>query len=271
MNQNTEPAYRPGRHRTQNPVPVTVQGNTDNGTQTTERFSFIFALCSLFFVLSCASPSKQLPPPPPKYVYQMEEEKIARSTNSLWNDSINIFEDRKARRLNDLVTIKIEESLEGSGAADTDTSRESSVDVTVDELLGMNLDFNLHNAPILNGMYKGSNVFVPQIKGSAKSDFKGEGDTNREGELTATLTAKVVEVMPNGNLVLEARKELTINEERQILVLAGMVRPDDIESDNTISSTKIADAHVYYVGDGVINDKQKPGWLTRIVDNAWPF
>jgi flagellar L-ring protein precursor FlgH len=233
-------------------------------------YALCFVLCALFFI-GCASPSKQLPPPPPKYVYQMEEKPISRSTNSLWSDSINIFEDRKARRLNDLVTIKIEESIEGSGEADTDTSRDSSVDAGLDELLGMNQDFNIHNWKTLQQMWKGANIFKPEVKGSATSTFKGKGDTSREGELTATLTAKVVEVMPNGNLVLEARKELTINEERQILVLAGMVRPDDIESDNTVSSTKIADAHVYYVGDGVIQDKQKPGWLVRIVDNAWPF
>ena len=244
------------------------------GLKSKDSRFLVYALCSVFcalFFISCASPSKQLPPPPPKYIYEMEEQPISRSTNSLWSDSINIFEDRKARRLNDLVTIKIEESMEGSGEADTDTSRDSSLDAGLDELLGMNSDFNLHNAKILQQMYKGSNIFVPEIQGSATSTFKGEGDTSREGELTATLTAKVVEVMPNGNLVLEARKELTINEERQILVLAGMVRPDDIESDNTISSTKIADAHVYYVGDGVVADKQKPGWLVRIVDNAWPF
>ncbi len=242
--------------------------------KSTESRRLACVLCSVLFALffvGCASPSKQLPPPPPKYIYQMEEQPISRSTNSLWNDSVNIFEDRKARRLNDLVTIKIEESLEGSGTADTATSRDSSVDAGLVELLGMNQNFNIENWPVIKQMWLDGNGFVPAVEGSAQSNFKGAGDTNREGELTATLTAKVVEVMPNGNLVLEARKELTINEERQILVLAGMVRPDDIESDNTISSTKIADAHVFYVGDGVINDKQKPGWLVRIVDNAWPF
>lgn len=244
------------------------------GLKSKDSRFLVYALCSVLFalfVIGCASPSKQLPPPPPKYIYQMEEQPISRSTNSLWNDSVNIFEDRKARRLNDLVTIKIEESLEGSGTADTDTSRDSSIDAGLTELLGMNQNFNIDNWPVIKQMWLKGNTFVPAVEGSAKSTFKGSGDTSREGELKATLTAKVVEVMPNGNLVLEARKELTINEERQILVLAGMVRPDDIESDNTVSSTKIADAHVYYVGDGVINDKQKPGWLVRIVDNAWPF
>ncbi len=233
------------------------------------------ALCcvlgAVVFLSGCATPSVKLPPPPPKYVHQMKEYQSAKTVNSLWNDTTNIFGDRKARRLNDLVTIKIAESLSGSGKADTNTSRDSSLDVKLEELLGMNTDFNIQDLPLVNGMYKDANVFKPAVKGSAKSQFKGKGGTNREGELIATITAKVVEVMPNGNLVLEARKELTINNEKQILVLAGMVRPDDIDNDNTVSSTKIADARVYYVGDGVIQDKQSPGWLVRMLDNVWPF
>ena len=233
-----------------------------------------YALCSMLFALllaGCASPSAKLPDPPPKFVYEMEEPQKNTSANSLWSDTGNIFEDRKARRLNDLVTIIISESLSGSGAADTDTSRESSLDVTLDELLGMNKTFDIHKIKGIEKLYQSGQVFKPEIKGSAKSDFKGSGDTNREGSLAAIVTAKVVEVMPNGNLILEARKELTINDEKQILVLAGMARPDDIESDNTIMSTKLADARVFYIGDGVIQDKQRPGWLVRIVDNVWPF
>ena len=93
----------------------------------------------------------------------------------------------------------------------------------------------------------------------------------REGKLVANITARVVEVMPNGNLALEARKELTINNEKQLLVLTGTVRPNDIDSNNTVLSSKIADAQIYYVGDGVLQDKQSPGWLVRIIDNIWPF
>jgi flagellar L-ring protein precursor FlgH len=225
----------------------------------------------LFLMYGCATPSANLPPPPPKYVQPMEENIVHSSTNSLWNDSANIFEDTKARRLNDLVTISIEENLSGSGTADTNTSRDSSLDNSLTNLFGMNKDFNLHNVSLLKDLFKGSNIFDPSVAGSGKSDFKGKGDTNREGKLVANITAKVVEVMPNGNLMLEARKELTINNEKQILVLTGLVRPDDIDSNNSVLSSKIADAQIYYVGDGVIQDKQSPGWLVRIMDKVWPF
>lgn len=235
----------------------------------------VFSLGVLLMYVSltgCAStPSAKLPPPPPKYVYQMEEQVTVPVANSLWNDSINLFEDRKARRLNDLVTINIVESLSGSGTADTSTSRDSSGDYQLANLFGMQRDFGIHNLPLIKNAFGDSDSFDPTVKGSAKSVFKGKGDTNREGELIATITAKVVEVMPNGNLLLEARKELTINEEMQILVLRGMVRPDDIAMNNIVMSNKIADAQVYYVGDGVIQDKQKPGWLVRGLDKIWPF
>lgn len=222
-------------------------------------------------IIACASPSAKLPPPPPKYINNAEDVAAHYSLNSLWSDSGNLFEDRKARRLNDLVTINIVESLSGSGKADTDTSSESSVDFELSKLFGMNTDFGLQNRTLLKHLFDGGKLFEPAVKSTSKSEYKGKGDTNREGKLIATITAKVVEVMPNGNLVLEARKELTINNEKQILVLSGMARPDDISSDNTIFSNKLADAQVYYLGDGVIQDKQGPGWMARILDHIWPF
>jgi len=236
----------------------------------------IIMLSFIFLTLSaCATPMSKLPAPPPKYVHDMSDNTSSSSTNSLWADGENLFSDIKARRVNDLVTILIVESLSGSGAADTETSRDSSVDLELAEFLGMATDFGIQDRSLLHNLYNigdsSATKFNPVIQGSGKSDFKGEGDTNRKGALNATITAKVVEVMPNGNLVLESRKELTINNETQILVLRGMARGEDITSGNTIISTKLADAQVYYVGDGVIQEKQSPGWLVRISDHLWPF
>jgi flagellar L-ring protein precursor FlgH len=102
-------------------------------------------------------------------------------------------------------------------------------------------------------------------------DFKGTGTTNRTGTIVGTITARVVEVMPNGTLSVESRKDITINHEKQVLILRGAVRPEDISITNTVASNKVADAEIYLVGDGVLQEKQKPGWLVRILDRAWPF
>jgi len=227
-----------------------------------------FAPCSLLFAVlffaGCATTTVQLPPSPPKYVYQ-DENIDHPAVNSLWRNTASLYEDPKARRLNDLITIQVVESITGSGKADTNTNKKSTLDVGVENFFGAPLDLGLKN---LYGMGK---TFAPAIKGSAANDFQGKGETTREGKLDGTITAKVVEVMPNNNLVLEARKELTINNEKQILVLRGMVRPEDIMVDNTILSSRIADARVYFVGDGVVQEKQRPGWLLRIADGVWPF
>jgi flagellar L-ring protein FlgH len=226
--------------------------------------NFMASVALLLFSASCATTTVQLPPSPPKYVYN--DEKVEHpSVNSLWRDSASLYEDVKARRLNDLVTIRVIENITGSGKADTSTNKASTLDVGVEKFFGAPLNLNAGN------LYGKGNAFSPGVKGSASDDFKGSGATTREGTLVGTITAKIVEVMPNNNLVLEARKELTINNEKQILVLRGMIRPDDILVDNTVLSSRVSDASIYFVGDGIVQDKQRPGWLVRILDNVWPF
>ncbi len=211
---------------------------------------------------ACAS-TPPLPPHPPKHVYK--EEKAQRSVNSLWVDTASLYEDPRARRLNDLVTINVVENITGSGQADTTATRDSTVSTSVDKFLGA--------SPAVSGVefFGKGKVFSPSFEGTAKNDYKGSGATTRQGKLIGTITARIVEVMPNGNLVIESRKEITINNEKQILILRGMIRSDDIASDNTISSGQVADAEVFYVGDGVVQDKQKPGWLVRFLDKVSPL
>ncbi len=221
------------------------------------------ALCAVLLLLTaCATP--QLPPPPPRYVHHAET--VQKPTrNSLWDDSASLYEDFKARRLNDLVTIKVVENIIGSGSADTTTSRDSSANAAVTNFFGTPTILNAQN------FWGNGYSFEPKVEGFMKNDFKGEGETNRSGKLIGTITAKVVEVMPNGNFVIESRKDLIINSERQTLVLTGMVRPDDIASDNSVLSSRIADAEIYFVGRGVIQEKQDPPWFTRVLDKVWPF
>lgn len=243
-------------------------------------FKEIFYLCSVFCVLSfvlsgCASGLREAreikeAPMPQRYIETKPKETYS-SEGSLWKDSASLFEDRKARRVNDLITILVSERSAASKKATTSANRDSSGDYSLSNFFGMDTDFGLQKLPLVNGFYKGTNIFSPSAKGSGKSDFAGKGDTTREGTLTATITAKVVEVLPNGNMVLESRKEILVNNEKEILVFRGIVRPDDISPNNTILSQYVADAQIYLVGDGVLDDKQSPGWLARFLDKIWPF
>jgi flagellar L-ring protein precursor FlgH len=209
-------------------------------------------------------------PMPPRYIATKDKETLS-AEGSLWRDGASLFEDRKARRVNDLVTVLISEQSAASKKATTNAGRDSSGDYGLENLFGMNTDFQAQTLPFARGFYKGKNVFAPSVKGSAKSEFAGDGDTSREGKVSARITAKVVEVLPNGNLVLESRKEILVNNEKEILVFKGIIRPDDVSSTNTVQSQYVADAQIYLVGDGVLDDKQSPGWLARFLDNVWPF
>ena len=115
------------------------------------------------------------------------------------------------------------------------------------------------------------NAFSPSFGSTYKNDFDGEGETTRSGSFNTTIAVRVIEVLPNGNLVIEGKKETRLNNELQYIVLSGLVRPVDISTDNTVLSSKISDSRLEYSGSGVIADEQSPGWGRRILDNVWPF
>ncbi|MBN2654471.1 MAG: flagellar basal body L-ring protein FlgH [Nitrospirae bacterium] len=211
-------------------------------------------------------------PMPPKYV-ETKKPETAATEGSLWKASTaSFYEDRKAKRVNDLVTIIINESSTASKKASTNSSRSSDADYGLSNIFGMSTDFGIQKMPFVNGLYKGPNgIFTPSASGNASSDFAGTGDTTRQGRLSGTITAKIIEVLPNQNMVLESRKEVVVNNEKEILVLRGIIRPDDITTNNTILSQYVADAQIYLVGDGVLDDKQSQGWLVRLLDKVWPF
>jgi flagellar L-ring protein precursor FlgH len=184
---------------------------------------------------------------------------------SLWVEQgglSEMFINQKARRVGDIVTIKIVESASATNKASTNTDRKSDISIGLDNFFG------------LENRYTPTSSFFNPFAGLSAgydSDFEGAGATKRSGALEAFITARIVQQLPNGNMIIEGNREVRVNNENQIITLTGMVRPRDISSDNIILSTYIADARISYSGSGVINDRQKPGWLTRILDVIWPF
>ncbi len=184
---------------------------------------------------------------------------------SLWEESDGLsamFMDIKARKIGDILTIKIIESSSATNKASTKTERDSTFTA------GLNNFFNAEKRfpseqPFFNPFSK--------VAGSLVSEFDGAGTTKRSGALTAYMTARIIDVLPNGNFVIEGNREVRVNEENQIITLTGIVRPRDISSENVIRSTYIADARIAYSGSGIVNEKQKPGWLSRLLSKVWPF
>jgi flagellar L-ring protein precursor FlgH len=218
----------------------------------------------LFLSSGCVTPAKKLPPPPDPYVYE-EAEPQKPSDGSLWIDGPGLFEDRKARRLNDIVTIEIFEKTSGSGEADTSTKKETTYKAGIEQLFGSS------EGKFFGNLIDNSPVKPVAIDTNYKKNFEGKGKTTQNGQFTGKITAKVIAVQPNGNLMIDSRKEITINNEKQIIVLQGIIRTDDISADNTIPSYKVADAKLYYVGHGIVTEQQSSGLIGRIFDRLWPF
>lgn len=174
----------------------------------------------------------------------------------------SLFVNPKARRIGDIVTIKIVESSKATNQASTTTGRNSGIKAGIEHF------FNAENqVPNSSALFKPFSL----VTAGFESDFKGDGTTKRSGDLSAYITARVADRMPNGNLVVVGTREVMVNNEKQQITLAGIIRPRDISSSNEIESTYISDAQISYSGTGVINDGQRPGWLSRALGKIWPF
>lgn len=198
-------------------------------------------------------------------IYRMPQNKPAASeaqAGSVWRGQLtSLFVDQRANHIGDIVTVKIVEVSQASEKATTDTTRDSETSA------GISNFFGLETNP--NGPWKTPNTLISG--GMKKNDFSGSGETTRGGSLSATITARVMDVLPNGNLAIEGKREIYVNNEKKEILLQGIIRPRDIAYDNSIFSTQVADAKVIYTGIGVVAEKQRPGWMARLLDFAWPF
>ncbi len=203
------------------------------------------------------------------------ESKPEYSENSLWQSGgglDGLFQDTKARRVGDIVTVKIQESSKATNQANTKTGRDSSLSAGVEGFLGIE---DWWKDTVMRGLPTHAPKVNPfgsaTIKGGLKSDFEGDGSTTRSGDLTAFITCRVTEVMPNGNLRIVGTREVLVNHENQVIILSGIIRPRDITGENIIRSTFISDAKIAYSGSGIIDDRQRPGWMANFLNTVWPF
>lgn len=187
---------------------------------------------------------------------------------SLWSEmsEVGLFQDMKARKVGDIVTVRIIEDPEAELNANTKTSRTSSIDAAKLKFLGYMKALAEKNSRLAQD--PGTDNL---ISASLSTAFDGKGSSDRDGHVKAYITAVVEKVLFNGNLYISGQREIRVNNETQYITLSGVVRPKDITSSNEVSSTYVADARITYSGNGPVADKQKPGWLGRILDHVWPF
>ncbi|MFP4452786.1 MAG: flagellar basal body L-ring protein FlgH [Desulfobacterales bacterium] len=176
--------------------------------------------------------------------------------------SSSLFSAKKASSPGDIVKVTISEQASAEKDADTSTGSSSSNSIGVSKIFG-------YEARLAE---KYANLDPSSLLSSSRENsYQGSGSTSREETLSATLTTRVTGYDEAGNLIIEGSKTVRVNRENQVIRLSGIVRPSDITEYNTVASENILDAEIEYLGDGVISDKQGPGWMTRVLDLVWPF
>ncbi|MDJ0911167.1 MAG: flagellar basal body L-ring protein FlgH [Woeseiaceae bacterium] len=190
-------------------------------------------------------------PMPPQPAY----EPAADGTIYRSGTEVRLFEDLRAARVGDILTVVLTEQTQASNNSQTSTSKESSATIANPTVLGRPMTHN--GDPIFGGSLEGENT------------FDGSGSTSQSNSLTGDITVTVVERLPNGNLVIQGEKWLTINQGREFIRVTGVIRPNDIALDNTISSTRIANAQLAYSAKGALADANRMGWLSRFFNSVW--
>lgn len=186
------------------------------------------------------------------------------STGSLWNDhSRGLFADSRATEVGDTVTVHIDETPNARGSAGTEMDRDSNT------TLGANIPlFGITQA--LQAAYPGldPNQLISMM---SQSGFNGDGNTSRASRVQADIAVKVKQVMPNGDLFVEGNKVLMINDEELHIYLSGVIRTEDIDYNNAVSSSLLADAQVEFTGRGNLTENSEQGWLSQLVAEVNPF
>ncbi|MDP1830902.1 MAG: flagellar basal body L-ring protein FlgH [Geothrix sp.] len=211
--------------------------------------------------ISCSIPRRHDPNLVKKPAIPLIEEAPATqplSEGSLWRDRPYLA-DLRAFRVNDLVTLRITESTNAISKADVATKRDGS---------------NKLNSPTLFGTLAGFGIGTG---GSAdrttatSNKYAGTGTTGRSATFTTTVTARVVKVIGNGNLIVEGYRDIQLNNETQRLYVAGMIDPNRLDKDNSIASGQVAELRIGYGGQGVVDETLKPGYISRLLAYIWPF
>ncbi|WP_374728944.1 flagellar basal body L-ring protein FlgH [Natronospira bacteriovora] len=184
-------------------------------------------------------------------VMPLEPQQAQRVSGSIFQPEYagSLVEDRRARRVGDILTIRLVERTDASKSASTNSSRESNTTINPPTVFGRGVTHR--GLPILD-----------VDMGSSRS-FEGEGGSSQSNRLEGEITVTVARRLPNGNLMVQGEKWLTLNQGEEMVRIAGIVRPQDISPDNSVASNRVADARITYSGRGTLADANRPGWLTR--------
>lgn len=228
-----------------------------------------FPAAALLFSGCAKSLDPQMDFKAPEYVQQMpsKEEEHLNTLGSLFGQGDNpLFSDRKAMNVNDIVTVLIDEraSSTSTGSRQLNRTQASQMGPGVMSYAGTSKT----GADAVKGV---NNVMGIGFGTNSESAFAGSGTASRSENFATTVSARIVKVMQNGNYFIEGRREIMVEDEKQIVQISGVIRPYDISQSNTISSSYISDAKILYKTEGDIKRATQQGWGTRLIETVWPF
>ncbi len=239
-----------------------------SGDGAMNRFLSFSVLLAVLFAFSGCEP-RHIKPYTPRHrtyapdKYAADEDAGPEKPGSLWTSSApSLFEDLRASRLGDILTVVIDEDSEGKGDATTKLGSTSAMESGISNVVGL--------VAAISSRYPD---MEPEklISLMSKSDFQGDGKTSRSGKLQGKIAVRVKQVLPNSDLFVEGSKVILLNEEELHFYVSGVVRQIDVQPDNSVYSSLIADAQVEFSGRGVVTDQQAPGWLHRLFDAYSPI
>lgn len=230
------------------------------------------AVMAGLLLAGCNGASSQPTPMPPMIPPQAYTEPEARYDNpgSLFSDSASsnhLFADNRARNVGDIVMVKIVETAKAKNKADTTAERKASNELSVGAAFGRSTV-----SPLMAGSILSGKVGVdPVLSSTTNTKNDATGETKRENYVTASVGTRVIQVMPNGVMQVGGLQEIRVNDETQYIGVSGLIRASDVAADNSVLSTQMAESKIDYYGKGSLADKQKSGWIVRLLDNFWPF
>lgn len=193
-----------------------------------------------------------------------DKKEINQQANSLWTGAQQgFFKDQRAKTIGDIMTVVINIDDKGKMENKSDRSRTTSESAGLDNLMGLEGQID----KIMPSGFDAANM----VKGASDSSYAGDGATDRKEKINMKLAAMVTQVLPNGNMVIKGSQEVRVNYENRVLQLAGVIRPQDINTDNTISYDQVAEARISYGGKGQITDVQQPRTAAQLYDILFPF
>ncbi len=190
-----------------------------------------------------------------------------RHHGSLWGAGrrLRLYDDLRAREVGDIVTVSVVENAQANKKATTQSDREQELSAGLDSIFGFK--WTAQGLVPTSSGESAANL----LKTKFNNKFKGTGKTDRSDTMSASIACRVVQVLPSGNLYIKGSRLVQVNFEQQTITLEGVIRPADISPQNIVLSTHVADAKITYSGTGPVSDKQRPGWLSRLLDIVWPF